>query len=168
MLALLADREEQSGYDLLKRVEQGIGYVWAPAKTRLYQVLARLETAGLVGVRTVKERGPSKALYRLTDSGRSAFEAWASDPVPELRQPRDPFLLKLFFSLRTAPAAAIAQIEAYRSHVEGLLAEWEALERDEVGTVEPIDLLMLRFALVRARSTLAWCDDALDVVRRSA
>jgi DNA-binding PadR family transcriptional regulator len=86
-------------------------------------VLGRLEAAGLVVSRLVKERGPSKALYRLTDTGRAALEAWASDPIPELRQPRDPFLLKLFFSLQAAPAAAIAQIEAYREHVARLLAE---------------------------------------------
>jgi Virulence activator alpha C-term len=46
----------------------------------------------------------------LTDTGRAALEAWASEP-------RDPFLLKLFFSLQAAPAAAIAQIEAYRESV---------------------------------------------------
>ncbi|MBA3427820.1 MAG: PadR family transcriptional regulator [Actinobacteria bacterium] len=167
VLGLLANREEQSGYDLLRTIERSIGYMWAPAKSGLYNVLGRLETAGLVAGREVKERGPSKALYRLTGSGRAALEAWASDPALELRQARDPFLLKLFFSRYAAPGAAIAQVEAYRQHVERLLGEWEAQEREAVGEGDAVDLIALRYALIRARSTLVWCDETLETLRRS-
>jgi len=164
VLGLLATDADQSGYDLMKRVERSVGYMWAPAKSGLYTVLARLEEAGLASAREAKERGPSKTVYRITPTGRDALEAWVSDPTLELRPPRDPFLLKLHFARRVAPQAAVAQVEAYRDHVDRLLAEWEAQERAAEGVAEPVDLITLRYALARARTTLAWCDQTIETL----
>ena len=166
MLGLLADRGGQSGYDLLKRIERGVGYMWAPAKTGLYAVLRRLEERGLVSASPAKERGPTKAVYRVSPEGRAALHDWLSDPALEPRTPRDPFLLKLFFARRSAPEAAVAQVEAYRREVARLLGEWEAQEREEESS-DPVELIALRFALVRGRATLGWCDETIEVLREA-
>lgn len=163
VLGLLSSGEAQSGYDLLKRVESAIGYMWAPTKSGLYTVLGQLEATGLASSTVAKERGPTKALYSITVAGREAFHAWLSDPTLELTAPRDPFLLKLFFARRAAPAAAAELVVAYREHVVRLLEEWERQERGEPEAA-PVELIALRFALVRARATLAWCDETLEIL----
>jgi DNA-binding PadR family transcriptional regulator len=163
VLGLLDTGEAQSGYDLLKRIERSIGYMWAPAKSGLYTVLGRLEAAGLVSSTTAKERGPTKALYSITATGQAELRAWLSDPTLQLTPPRDPFLLKLFFARRVAPAAAAELVAAYREEVARLLEEWEALEQAEPDATG-IELIPLRFALGRARTTLAWCDETLEVL----
>jgi DNA-binding PadR family transcriptional regulator len=166
VLGLLGARDDQSGYDLLKRLDRAVGYMWAPAKSGLYAVLGRLEEDGLATVRRVRERGPSKELYRLTGAGRDALAAWVSDPTLELRPPRDPFLLKLHFARRASPAAAASLVRAYRARVAALLAEWEEQERE--GADEPVDLITLRFALARARATLGWCDETLETLEAAS
>jgi len=163
VLGLLDTGGAQSGYDLLKRVERGVGYLWAPAKSGLYTVLGRLSDAGLATSVTAKERGPTKAVYSITPAGVAALHAWVTDAKLELASPRDPFLLKLFFARRIAPAAAAELVASYRAHVATLLAEWEDLDRRGADAA-PIDLIPLRFALARARATLEWCDETLNVL----
>ncbi len=163
VLGLLNAQASQSGYDLLKRVESSVGYMWAPAKSGLYTVLGRLEAGGLVSSQTAKERGPTKELYSLTGAGREALHAWLSDPTLELTPPRDPFLLKLFFARRAAPGAAAELVVAYREHVARLLTAWEQQEEAEP-EASPLDLISLRFALLRGRATLAWCDETLEIL----
>lgn len=167
MLGLLDSGGGQSGYDMLKRVERGVGYMWAPAKSGLYTVLGRLEAAGLVSSTTVKARGPTKEVYSITAAGRTELHAWLSDPNLQLTPPRDPFLLKLFFARRAAPAAAAELVAAYREHVLRLLEEWERLEQAEPDA-SPIELIPLRFALARARATLAWCDQTLEILEEAS
>jgi DNA-binding PadR family transcriptional regulator len=167
VLGLLDSDGGQSGYDLLKRIERTVGYMWAPAKTGLYAVLGRLEAAGLVSARTVKERGPTKTLYSITAAGRAALRAWLSDSTLELTPPRDQFLLKLFFARTAAPLAAAELVIAYREHLSRLLEEWELQERAEPDA-DLIELILLRFALVRARATLAWCDETLEILRTAS
>lgn len=163
MLGLLDSGGKQSGYDLLKRVERGVGYMWAPAKSGLYTVLGQLEDAGFASSTTAKERGPTKAVYSITASGRAQLHAWLSDSTLQLTPTRDPFLLKLYFARHVAPAAAAELVAAYRELVTGLLEEWEAQERDAPDATA-VDLIPLRFALRRARATLAWCDETLETL----
>ena len=169
VLGLLDLGGGQSGYDLLKRVERNVGYMWAPAKTGLYTVLGRLEAAGLASSRTAKERGPTKQVYSITAAGRAALRAWLTDSTLEITPPRDPFLVKLFFAKRAAPAAAVELVVAYREHIARLLEEWELQERERAKEkADAIELILLRFALVRARVTLAWCDETLEVLREAS
>ena len=109
----------------------------------------RLQAAGLAEPETVKERGPTKEVYSLTGAGRAALRAWLADSTLELATPRDPFLLKLFFARRAAPATARALVTAYREHVARLLEEWEQQERNEPEAT-PIDVIALRFAILRS------------------
>jgi DNA-binding PadR family transcriptional regulator len=163
VLGLLDSGGGQSGYDLLKQVNRAVGYMWAPAKSRLYTVLGRLDAAGLAASQAAKGRGPTREVYSITAAGRAALHAWVSDTTLELSPPRDPFLLKLFFARRAAPAAATELVAAYREHVAKLLEEWEQQERGEPEAT-PVDLIALRFALLRGRATLAWCDETLKIL----
>ena len=75
LLGLLT-RGEMSGYDLQRRAEQGGGFFWAPAKSRIYAVLPQLVERGFATSRAVvQEHRPTKQLYTITPEGRSVLQA---------------------------------------------------------------------------------------------
>src|SRR5918996_6591185 len=73
----LLSKGERSGYDLAKKAERSVGYVWAPARSQIYAVLPRLVRAGLARSRHVTQSGrPDKQVYRITKKGRDALRDW--------------------------------------------------------------------------------------------
>jgi hypothetical protein len=56
---------------------------------------------------------PNKRVYRLTDDGRAALEAWVAQPTPGTRL-RDEFFMKLVLAGRAALAGPRALIERQR------------------------------------------------------
>jgi DNA-binding PadR family transcriptional regulator len=68
----LLTKGERSGYDLAKKAERSVGYVWAPARSQIYAVLPRLVRQGLATSRKIRQSGrPDKQLYRITATGRT-------------------------------------------------------------------------------------------------
>lgn len=167
VLSLLAMSGERSGYDLLKQLSRAIGYVWSPAKSQLYAVLSRLERDGLaVGRAVAQSSRPDKQLFRITDEGRAAVDAWLEAPEPGSVER---FYLKLFVGGLTTPEVLAGHVERFRS---------EAVEQvDELRTVEATNLrtgndrfhyFVLRLGIERAEQSIAWADWVLDDLRGGA
>jgi len=109
VLGLLAWAGESSGYELNRRAERSVGFIWAPARSQLYAVLKRLDAAGLVqGRRVTQTDRPDKRLFSLSDAGREtpmapapqrqvAWPQQQSRPGPTARDRRRPY--------RTGPCA---------------------------------------------------------------
>src|SRR5829696_9012838 len=98
VLGLLAWSGESSGYELHKLAGRSVGFIWAPARSQLYAVLKRLDTAGLVRGRKVAQADrPDKRLFSLTDEGTATLRAWLDRVEPIEPEDRDGMLLKLFF-----------------------------------------------------------------------
>lgn len=167
VLGLLERSGDASGYDLVRRINRSVGYMWAPAKTQTYAALERLQTAGLAAApRTVKARGPAKSVYTITASGRRALRAWLRDPSLEVPPPRVPFLLKLFFAREIEPGSAVALVESYRQHIRKLLSEWEAQIAAEPDA-SALELIPIRFGIAQAHASLGWCDETIGTLRRA-
>ncbi|QBD74493.1 PadR family transcriptional regulator [Ktedonosporobacter rubrisoli] len=77
ILGVLYDGEYY-GYAISQRLEQaGLGHIKGGT---LYPLLARLEEMSLVTSRwTVRQQGPGRKYYVLTEQGRRVFEEQASD-----------------------------------------------------------------------------------------
>jgi PadR family transcriptional regulator AphA len=89
------------GYELLPYFSRGgeLGLVCTLGTPRLYAILHTLEELGLVQCETSPvSGGPPRKVFSLTDAGREAFRAWLGQPIRRLRQIRQDFLLKLYFS----------------------------------------------------------------------
>jgi len=92
------------GYELRERLAKGVGSFWRIASSQLYQVLHRLNDEGWIErVATAGSGRQARAVYRVTDKGRSAFWRWATSPVRHPRQVRMEFLAKIYFLRRLAP-----------------------------------------------------------------
>jgi len=160
---------ERSGYELDKLANRSIGYFWRPAKSKIYAILPRLVDRGLAAASTVvQESRPDKRLYRLTSSGKQALRAWLQSGEPIEGVARDGLLLKLFFGANADHASLRAQVEGRRQRAEQQLAELEAIERDIDRDLDFFPYLTLLHGLEDARSTIAWCDQALAELDRHA
>jgi DNA-binding PadR family transcriptional regulator len=158
VLGLLSEGE-RSGYDLLKRAEGSVAYMWSPAKSHLYAVLPRLEEAGLARHRDVRQQGrPDKQLYRLTAAGRTAVRNWVDNVPPKTW---DELMLKVFFAGLGSHDAVIQELRDFGEEQRRLLAEYEAIRPKS-----PFGALTLRYGLRLMPARLAWLDEAIEELSR--
>ncbi len=102
LLGLLADHPA-SGWDLLKRFETSLAFVWPATQSQLYTELNRMTDDGLV---VAADAGPrNRKEYAITDLGHAALEHWLLEVTPE-RVRRSDAMLRVFFLWSVEPAAA--------------------------------------------------------------
>lgn len=156
---------ERSGYELDKLAERSIGYFWRPAKSKIYEILPRLVDRGLARVSpVVQEKRPDKQVYAITADGRRALRAWldALDHPSGVR--RDGLLLKLFFGDDDHVEALRALVEERGRRAAEKLAELEEIDRTIDRDEDFFPYLTLLHGLEDARSTIAWCGQALALL----
>jgi DNA-binding PadR family transcriptional regulator len=175
LLGMLARYGEHSGYELLKLAESGVGYLWSPAKSHVYDVLPRLERTGHARRRLVLQTGkPDKHLWRITSRGRRALTAWVNTIDTDSLSNRGVFLLKIFFGDNGDPERLVAHLEDFRGQAEARLTDLRAIERQPAaGPDDELPLLTLRQGLIGTEAQLRWSEEALArlrarVSRRSA
>ncbi|MGH3085647.1 MAG: PadR family transcriptional regulator, partial [Gaiellaceae bacterium] len=159
VLGLLASEGERSGYELAKRAERGVAYLWTPSRSQIYKVLPRLVAAGFARMREVEQQGrPDKALYVVTPAGLEALRAWL-EHVDEEPGDQVVFALKVFLCDFASSATALAQLAAYRRFLERRLEAYEQLEAEAAGSPRGYPEHVLQHGLTRVRATLAWIDE---------
>jgi DNA-binding PadR family transcriptional regulator len=164
VLALLTVEGERSGYDLTKCAAKSVGHIWAPARSHLYAVLARLARDGLATARTVVQSDrPDKQLYTITPAGTEALDAWLDADAAD----DDVLHLKVFYGGLMSRARLIEHVEVFRERVHERLEVYDAI--NETNTNRGHDYyhrLMLDYGYARARASLAWADEVLRKLRR--
>jgi PadR family transcriptional regulator, regulatory protein AphA len=155
---------EHSGYDLKKKAEAGVGYVWTAAKSQIYAVLPRLVEGGFANARRVTQGSrPDKQVYRITKRGKEAFRRWLEEPIDERPgSARNPFLLKIFFGGQMSREALIAHLERRRGEAAGALAEYREIEeriRDDAASY--FGYVTLRWGIAHAEAWMRWADEIL-------
>lgn len=148
------------GYELRDRLAQGLGAFWRVATSQLYQVLHRLEEERWVACTTVEARsaGPSRNVYRTTDTGEQAFWKWVTSPVRHARQIRIEFLAKIYFLRRLAPDRLGGLVEgqtAVLRRLDSHLSKRSAIETDDAG----LGALAVSFRRSQIACTLGWIEE---------
>ena len=172
VLGLLAWSGESSGYELHKRAERSVGFIWAPARSQLYAVLKRLEGDGLVrGRRVAQADRPDKRLFALTDAGTETLRAWLGRVDPIEPEDRDGVLLKVFFGAHGDPEAGRRQLLDYRARAQERLATYREIERTfdgETGEDAARRLQTLRFGMALMQASLDWAGETLAALEPAA
>jgi DNA-binding PadR family transcriptional regulator len=165
VLALLAIEGEQSGYDLLRLVQQAIAHVWSPARSGLYAVLPRLAKHGLASHRTLAQSTrPDKQLYAITSEGRAALDQWLETVEPGARET---VFLKLFVGALTTPEVLLGHVEQFVADTEARLAELQAIERTNSNRGHDwFHRHMLRYGIDQAERELAWAGGVARALTR--
>jgi PadR family transcriptional regulator AphA len=154
------------GYELAPHFAPAgdLGLVCTLRLPRLYALLHALEELGLVICEgSVISGGPPRKVFHLTDSGRETFRRWVEQPIRRLRQIRQDFLLKLYFS-RTLPGHDTARL------IDGQIAACRAVAEElaDTASAEPADsfaALVLHSRQVTADATIAWLESERSSAR---
>ena len=159
----LLTRRERSGYDLLKAIEQSIGFFWTPAKSQLYALLPKLVERGLLEARRIEQdRRPDKTVYRITRVGRAALREGLEQASPAVD--RNPFELRVFFGEHMRPGAVRSMVEARRDQSRAHLAALEEIEARPGVKDETYPYLTLLAGMENAKAAIRWADQALGIL----
>lgn len=96
MLGLVEMCQPATPYDIKRAAEVSTANFWTVAHTQLYSECARLASEGLLNEQQ-EQSGRRRKIYRLTDAGLAALDAWRSEPAGQSIELRDPGILKLGF-----------------------------------------------------------------------
>jgi DNA-binding PadR family transcriptional regulator len=167
ILGMLSRYGEHSGYELLKCAESGIGFIWSPAKSHVYDVLPRLERGGRARRRVIHQRGkPDKHLWRITRRGHAALREWVNTIDEDSLSNRGAFLLKLFFGDSGDPECLLAHVERYHRLAAEKLAALQAIDAETDWTApEELPRITLRQGLAGTEAQLRWAEETLPQLR---
>ena len=173
ILAALAN-DESSGYDLAKAFDITVANYWTATPQQMYRELDKLETAGLVKGRVVRQvKRPDKRVFSLTEAGRQALYEFTRGE-PKSTAIRDELLVQV-------EALAIGDEEAIRNNVTRKRANSQAKlahyrrardrlldgDREEHYIIAGPRLgsyLSLRRGIVFEEENIAWCDFVLEAL----
>ncbi len=157
-----------SGYDLKKAFATALSR-FSSSSGGLYPALRRLEQRGLLVARIERE-GELRArrLYRLTEAGTAALDAWIRQPIDQEMVARrlDLVLLRfVFLEGRGTRAEAIAFLEQLKHQVVHYLSRLEA----QMESLKAVATLHQRLAAQNGvegyRRQLEWVEYALAELR---
>ena len=140
LLGLLA-RQPGSGWDLLKRFESTLAFVWPATQSQLYTELNRMADDGLVEVTSTGARNRKE--YAITPTGHDELRHWITAVVPE-RNRRNDAVLRVFFLWSVEPDEARAYLQreadaykAFHDLLEQVKTEtsWEDNDFDRCGRI---------------------------------
>ncbi|MBC7292064.1 MAG: PadR family transcriptional regulator [Actinotalea sp.] len=159
--------EPMSGYDLAATIDRTIGHFWREGYGRLYPTLKELTAQGLVVGRAESGRGPRRTVHQLTEAGWAELRRWLATPPGPPQAGRDDLLLQVFFA-RHAPAGVLADhVRRRREVTAALLARYEEIASHLRADPSPDARgwhLTVRHGIHLAGASIAWCDEALEVL----
>ncbi|HEY3111805.1 MAG TPA: PadR family transcriptional regulator [Chloroflexota bacterium] len=156
ILGLLGEHPRH-GYELAEafRPSGDLAAVCGMPLNVLYAQVHRLEGFELIAG-TAEPVGPNRerTVLHLTEAGRGAFREWLDRPVERMREIRQDFLLKLYFSQRDAghdtPRLLDAQIERCQAYLAERVRERAKAPPDSFAR------LLGQVRVSAARGTLDW------------
>ena len=126
---------------------------------QVYTSLDRLEGDGLVLHELVRQaERPDKKVFSITDSGRTALDAWLADPSPVRENLRSEVFMKIAIARRLPGGDPIGVVgRERRAHFERLTEVNKARAREtDAGFT---DRLLLDLAALRLGAVLEWPDE---------
>lgn len=122
---------EASGYEIKQVFEDAFSHFFVAGFGSIYPALAGLTNEGYVTVSSIEqEKRPAKKVYRLTDSGREAFNMALMETYPHHRV-RSEFLVLMVFA-HLLPAEQLKKVFDTRlADIERQIGEIEAYLTDE-------------------------------------
>jgi DNA-binding PadR family transcriptional regulator len=170
ILALLTDNP-YSGYDLAKDFDQSVNFFWQASHQQIYRELAKLETQGLITAEIVTQDGrPDKKLFHITPAGQAFLTEWVAGEQ-EIMPIKEDLLVKLWAGRLVPDSNLITEIEKHREFHVQKLAMFKGIEQEFFGCLRPQDhcgYLVLRRGIRYETDYIAWCDEALELLRNRA
>jgi DNA-binding PadR family transcriptional regulator len=148
------------GYDVFRRLRQGLEKIWLLRRSQVYALLNSLEKEGLVRHERIDQDAlPPKKVFSLSADGRNVLFSWLNSPVGNVRDLRCEFLGKLYFvdliCPENKPALVSEQLAVSRERLNSL----ERMRRRS-GKPQEIQALDLKLSITGA--AIDWLERFLD------
>ena len=174
ILGLLAS-QARTGYELAQVMKAPIGYMWTAQHSQIYPTLARLEADGSVISVVIDGPGPRDTKrYSITATGLRRLEAWTDSPLTEVV--RSELMLRIRCLWLLSPERARRFVLTVRRDHEHRQETWAYEEASFARFEDAVDdpsspyfgqYATLRYGMMRANDTIAWCDWLLERLDRA-
>lgn len=106
-----------TGYELQKFIKNNLALICSHSAGSVQTALSKLEKEEKVIYRDAAEGRRHKKIYSITETGRSAFSEWVSQPM-QADKVKNMELSRLFFAGLAKPEERIASIRDYIGQIE--------------------------------------------------
>lgn len=152
--------EEQTGYDIKKAIENGVGTFYRASFGSLYPALKKLAGKGLLHLSERAEGERQKKYYQATAAGQKAFSDWLLSPT-DVMDGTNTHLAKVYFFDRLPAETRDRQLARYEDNNLRYLQKLRALERGFAGLAQPerhyYKLSTLCYGILITQQTIRWC-----------
>ncbi len=162
---VLLETEAGSGYDLLKRFKQRLGFFWQASHQQIYQQLKVMHQAGLIDCTLEQQQGkPDRKIYAMTVEGNKELLNWLNSACKP-QKINDSLLVKLYGGHLLENAVLLDEIKQHKEqHNKALLImleieqQYQTLDNSErKGLALPF--LTLRRGILGEQAWLAWAEE---------
>ena len=168
----LLSHESLSGYEIKKRMDMGLKYLWGASFGSIYPTLEHLRNKGLATCIASPDSKRKKQIYTITPAGETYLRTWLQDPQDrdELRYET---LLKLFFGNTLGPEETAGHIRDFEARIREELLQLQGLEQVlQAGAYEDRShiyyLLTVQFGIQTYEGYLRWCNMAIRTLEDAA
>lgn len=168
----LLETEEGSGYDLLKRFKERLGFFWNASHQQIYSQLKSMLEDGLISCEFEAQTGkPDRKVYSLTQAGHEALLSWINQEV-KINKINDALLVKLYAGHLVDSAVLIEEVSRHQVIHQRMLATFLAIEQQYLAIPadkqRPFSLpyLTLRKGILGEQAWLTWAQEVLDYLKQ--
>ncbi len=164
-IMVLLETEAGSGYDLLKRFKQRLGFFWQASHQQIYQQLKVMHQDGLIDCQLEAQKGkPDKKIYAMTLAGHRELLDWLNQNCKP-QKINDSLLVKLYGGHLLDKSVLLTEVQLHKSQHEKALAIMLEMEKRykqlENGEREEFAFpyLTLRRGILGEQAWLSWSQE---------
>ena len=167
-IMVLLETEAGSGYDLLKRFKQRLGFFWQASHQQIYQQLKVMHQDGLINCQQEVQKGkPDRKIYTMTELGHEALLAWLNEACKP-QKVNDSLLVKLYGGHLLDKTVLLDEIRQHRGQHQKALMIMQEMERQyqQLESLERNKLAMpyltLRRGILGEQAWQVWAQEVED------
>jgi DNA-binding PadR family transcriptional regulator len=163
-----------SGYDLAKKFDGSVGFFWNASHQQIYRELAKLEENQYIEATAIRqENRPDKKIYQLTTLGENYLREWIAKPST-VAPIKDELLVKIFAGNLVDTATILSELNNHRVQHQNSLNTYHAIEQqffaqsrdaDSLSSIQRYQYITLRQGIQLETAWLAWCDEAITLLK---
>ncbi len=162
---------ESSGYDIKKKIESEIGYIYKVSNGQIYPLLKKMVDENSATFKTDKTVGrPERKVYKITDQGLEILKDWIKAPVDIQIDNENELLLKLYFGSVESIRYNLALVQNFKEIKEKNLQAYDQItEYFNLNTLNTLSdyysFFTLRFGQIVAKAYIDWSSEVIAVLK---
>ncbi len=171
-ILVLLETEQGSGYDLLKRFKERLGFFWNASHQQIYHQLKKMHEEGLLEFDTQAQQGkPDRKVYHITAQGHDALIHWIESPV-KMNKVNDALLVKMYAGHLVDSQVLTAEIRQHQDIHQRMLDTFLAIESDYLKMNEAerkqyiLPFLTLRRGILGEQAWLVWAQEVIQYLEK--